>query len=158
MFFSKIYRSWKEIQERKYEQILENVDLRNKKILDIGSGNFYLEKFLSKKGIEADVTSLDIETTDSEFPFVLADGNRIPFKDSTFDIVVSIDTMHLIKSNDFRRVLKSNGFAMLSIFFNRENYDEKKNMLKAKIKDFEIVKEFELEGKENEYFVLARKK
>ena len=61
MFFSKVYKSWKGIQEKKYEKIISKVDLQNKKILDIGSGDFYLEKFLAKKGIKADITALDIE-------------------------------------------------------------------------------------------------
>ena len=46
---------------------------------------------------------------------------------------------------------------MLSIFFNKQNYEEKKRLLKEKIKYFELIKEFETEGKENEYFVIAKK-
>ncbi len=157
MFFSKIYSSWEDIQEKKYEKIIGKVDLENKKILDIGSGNFYLEKFLMKKGIKADITAIDIEKKVDNVPFILADGNELPIKDSAFDFIISIDTMHLIKTNDFKRVLKDNGFILFSLFFNKQNYEEKKKMLKDKIKDFEIVDEFEIEGKENEYFVLARK-
>jgi ubiquinone/menaquinone biosynthesis C-methylase UbiE len=156
MFFSKIYKSWEDIQERKYKQIVSKVDIKNKKILDIGSGDFYLEKFLAKKGIEADITALDIEKH-AGVPFIIADGNELPIKDSAFDMIISIDTMHLIKTNDFKRVLKENGLVLFSIFFNKQNYEEKKSMLKEKLKDFEIVDEFEIKDKENEYFIIARK-
>ena len=132
MFFSKIYKNWKGIQERKYEEIVSNIDLSNKKILDIGSGNFYLERFLSKKGIKADITAIDIENQiNTATPFIIADGNELPIKDSVFDMVISIDTMHLIQSNDFKRVLKENGLVLFSIFFNKQNHEEKKSMLKV---------------------------
>ena len=129
MFFSKIYRSWKDVQERKYEKIIDRVELKNKKILDIGSGDFYLERFLTKKGIKADITALDIEKH-AGIKFVRADGNELPIKNAAFDMIISIDTMHLIESSDFKRVLKENGLVLFSIFFNRQNYEEKKNLLK----------------------------
>jgi len=163
MFFSKIYKSWRNIQKEKYEKIFDSIkfELENKRILDIGSGSCYLEEFLSNKGIR-NIIALDIdrgmiEQRDIDIPLILADGNSLPFKDYVFDLIISIDSIHLIKKNDFSGILKKNGFVLFSIFFNKENYEEKKNLLKEKLKSFEIINEFEIKGRENEYFVLAKK-
>jgi len=164
MFSSKIYKSWKNIQKDKYENIFDSIkfELRNKRILDIGSGSCYLEEFLSNRDIRniiaLDINKEMIRQSNIDTPIIVADGNELPFKNSVFDLVISIDSIHLIEKNDFKRVLRKNGFVLLSTFFNKENYEEKKNLLKEKIKSFEITKEFAIEGKENEYFVLAQKK
>jgi ubiquinone/menaquinone biosynthesis C-methylase UbiE len=88
---------------------------------------------------------------------IIADGSALPFPDNSFDAVICLDTIHLIKSNDFKRVLKPAGFALLSIFFNKQNLEERKAMLKSKLSDFKILKELIIEEKESEYVVLARK-
>ena len=111
-----------ENNNQRFSKIIENIELKGK-ILDIGSGCFYLEKFLLKKGIKADIIAIDVDkkVKNNEIPFLIADGNELPFKDSIFDFIISIDTMHLIKSNDFYRVLRKNGSVLFSIFFNKEN-------------------------------------
>ena len=154
MFSSQVYSSWKELQEEKYKAILENFpQLFLGNILDIGSGSGYLEKFLADHDITAKIVCVDIE----KMAGIIADGGKLPFKDNAFDAVISIDAMHLVKGKDFARVLKKCGFALLALFFNSENYEERKELLKAKLHGFEIIKEFEICGKENEYIIFARK-
>ena len=154
MFSTKIYSSWRETQRNKYTKIFDRVgtDFFSGLVLDIGAGLGYLQQFLKEKGFEADIITLDIE----EPAQIIADGGKLPFRDNSFDAVISIDAMHLIKGSDFKRVLKNGGLALLALFFNI-NYVERKNLLKEKLMGFEILAEFELHGRENEYIMLARK-
>ena len=94
----------------------------------------------------------------SIFPRVLADGSNLPFKINCFDSIISIDAMHLVHGSDFQRVLKPGGFALMSIFFNEQNYEERKGMLLQKLGGMEIAGEFEIQGKEKEYVVVAVKR
>lgn len=153
MFSSQVYSSWKEVQEEKYSAILALPDIFAGRILDIGSGSGYLEKFLAEKGIKADIVCIDIEKAAG----VRADGAALPFKEDSFDTIISIDAMHLIKGGDFVRVLKNGGFALLALFFNDGNYEERVNLLRGKLHGLEIIAEFELRGRENEYVIVARK-
>ena len=154
MFFSRIYGSWRNAQRDKYAWILDKVGegIFSGKILDIGAGPGYLGAFLAERKIPADVVALDIEKPAD----VIADGGKMPFKDDVFDTVVSVDAMHLIEGIDFR-VLKKGGFALLAIFFNSANYEERKALLKNKLGGFQVISEFELRGRENEYVILGRK-
>jgi SAM-dependent methyltransferase len=162
MFFSSIYNGWEGIQREKYENIfgvLGNDFLSKmlmKRTLDIGCGSF-LRKFLDERGIKPNLYGVDIELQRAE-RFVLADGNELPFKRERFDFIISIDSMHLIAGDDFRRVLKKRGFVLFSIFFNSENFYQRRGMLLSKLRGFELLAEFELHGKENDLVVLARKR
>ena len=169
MFFNKIYNSWKSIQFEKYEEIFQilgkdffqktdaprYVFSSTKKILDIGCGNCDFEFFLKNKKIKYKIISLDKE--ENKNLSVKGSGDTLPFKKSSFDLIISIDTMHLIRKNDFKRVLKENGIILFSIFFNKINFFEKKKILKEKLNDFKILSEFVISKKENEYVVVAKK-
>lgn len=164
MFFQKIYGSWRHIQKRKYQEILDTIgrDFFRGKILDIGCGSCYFEEFLKDSRIDAFVIGLDasseaINERKADIPVVLGDGNFLPFEEHSFDIAVSFDSMHKINTNDFRRVLRNEGYVIFSIFFNPSNKEERKEMLKQKLAGFDIVREFGVEGKENEYVVVAKK-
>jgi len=158
-----VYGSWKETQLKKYEKILAILpDLVNKKILDIGFGSGYFEEFLKSKGIKANIIGLDpskemLNQRKISLPVIIADGNELPFPDNCFDMIICLDTIHLIKSNDFSRILKPYGLALLSIFFNKQSYEEKRNSLIEKLRDFEILRELRIEEKENELVILAKK-
>ena len=158
MFFDKIYGSWEDLQKNKYEKIMQILpDLAGKKILDIGIGSGYFEAFLRTKSIDADIVGIDV-AKDLPEDSIQADGNELPFADNSFDIVICLDTMHFISKDDFKRVLSSGGYVLLSIFFNKQDLDEKRGMLKGKLNGFEILKELIIEAKESEYVVLARQR
>lgn len=158
MFFDKIYKSWKEIQFKKYEKMLQMLpDLENKKILDLGIGSGYFEEFLKSKGIVADIIGIDPGKEKVMEKKIIADGSALPFTNNSFDAVICLDTIHLIKNDDYVRILKPSGLALFSIFFNKQNLEERKAMLKSKLIDFKIIKELIIEEKESEYVVLARK-
>jgi len=158
MFFDKIYRSWKAIQFKKYEKIIKILpSLKNKKILDIGIGPGYFEAFLKSKGITADIIGIDPSKEKLMEKKIIADGSALPFTNNSFDAVICLDTIHLIKNDDFKRILKPSGLALFSIFFNKQNLEERKTMIKSKLKKFTILKELIINEKESEYVVLARK-
>ncbi|MFH0832907.1 MAG: class I SAM-dependent methyltransferase [Candidatus Aenigmatarchaeota archaeon] len=149
MFFPKVYKSWNNIQKKKYSEIFKKIVLSGL-VLDLGCGPSRLEKFISGKMIRLDVDK-------ACKPDIIASGDELPFKNDSFDAVISIDTMHLVKGSDFKRVLKPRGLALFSLFFNKQNYDDRKAMLIKKLESFDIANEFTIEGKENEYVVLAKK-
>lgn len=127
-------------------------------ILDIGCGFGYLEKVHKGNYIGIDTSLEMLGKPVAIFPRVLGDGNEMPFKDCSFDAIICIDAIHLLDKQDFTRVLKQGGLALFSIFFNKQNFHEKKEMVLSKLTGLEIVKEFEVHGKENEFFVLAAKR
>ena len=166
MFFSKIYESWEGIQEEKYKRILLgfDTDLLAKafsgKVLDLGSGSGFFEKFLQKEGFNLSKwVCLDPDLDmlrESGFQNMLGDGNRLPFKKKSFDCIVCLDSIHLIRE-DFFWVLKPGGFALVSLFFNPGNLNNRRKFLKERMKNLETVKEFLAKGRESEIFILARK-
>ncbi len=154
MFTPDIYGSWKPAQEEKYKAIVARFPgFFSGLVLDIGGGPGYLEEFLQRIGTKAEIICTDIRKPSG----VIADGNKLPFKDGSFDSVISIDAMHLIKEKDFARVVKPGGLVLFGLFFNKQNYEERVRALKDKLDGFAVVGEFELHGKESECFVLAKK-
>ncbi len=88
-----------------------NFDLKDShKILDLGSGDKFLEKEFSKRNII--YNALDIE--DLNF-----DKDKFNFDDSTFDLVVSLAVLEHLNNpylflNEIKRVLKSKSYIFLS--------------------------------------------
>lgn len=168
MFSPKIYESWKDIQRQKYDSILNILGkdflkglFSGKRVLDLGIGFGYFEDFLEENKIKARIIGLDRDQEAAQkckVPLIIGNANRLPFKSEAFDILLSIDSFHSIKSGDFSRVVKKKGFALITMFFNDYTYEKTLQDLEDKLVGFEIVCAFELRGKENEYVVLARKK
>jgi ubiquinone/menaquinone biosynthesis C-methylase UbiE len=123
-----------------YEKILgiSKESLEGKMILDLGSGEMEkLSKDIKKEGIEAEVISLNpdysidpflrknTEKEDSQKMSLAAIGQNLPFKDSTFDLILAMESVSRYSSpsknledakfwaNEIVRVLKNNGEARL---------------------------------------------
>ena len=96
-------------------------DLKNCKILDIGTGSGIIAHEISK--ISKKVYSVDIRDErilKGSFIFKKIKDERLPFKEHEFDIVISNHVMAHVKNQELhlkeiKRVLKSNGFAYLSM-------------------------------------------
>lgn len=169
MFTSQVYTSWEDIQWEKYEQIMNTLGrnffaaMTAKRMLDIGSGSSYFERFLVSKEIDVkNIVSLDVrrdymKRVEKE-QLVVGDGNALPFKNERFDVVLSIDTMHLVKGDDFKRVLKPGGLIFFAVFFTEGVCEERKNLMKNMLAGTDILFEFEVHGREKEYVIIARKK
>ena len=162
-FSSGIYGSWQRLQKEKFVQIKKHLGplsdeiFGNKIILDVGCGFGYLEDEFKEKfiGVDKDITML--KNSVAIFPKVLANAKDLPFLDGSFDVVISIDTMHTVEGLDFQRILKEGGICLLSIFFNDENYSQRRGMLMEKVSGMKVLHEFELLGREKEYVIIAKK-
>lgn len=164
-FFSKIYDSWKEIQNEKYRKVLdiirrEKINLSEGIVLDIGCGPFFLEQFLEQEGIANDnFICIDVE---QQVPkgkrFVLASGEMIPIKSGRVSLIFCLDSIHLIEDvSDFGRVLKPGGLLILSMFCNSQNGIDVADKCVKKLNGFKILKKIIMHGKEDEIIMLCRK-
>lgn len=167
MFFPKVYESWKDVQREKYDSILNILGkefvkslFAGRRVLDLGIGFGYFEDFLHESNIKANIIGIDRDSEaikNCKVPLVLGNANRLPFRSGAFDIILSLDSFHSIKSGDFARVLKKKSLALVTMFFNDYNYEQICAGVKEKLAGFDIICAFEIRGKENEYVVLARK-
>jgi len=89
------------------------------KILEIGGGTGVQALELSRRGYT--VTSLDIKASnyaaERVFPIIEYDGKRLPFTDSTFDIVLSSNVLEHVLDREalyqeFERVLSPGGYGI----------------------------------------------
>lgn len=100
--------------------------VEDKDVLDVACGTGYGLPFLRKKanrvvGVDVSVEALleAKNACDGKTNVLLADALRLPFRDETFDVVTSFETIeHLHKRREFlleiKRVLKINGLLVLS--------------------------------------------
>ncbi len=93
------------IQEKITERALELLDIGHKspRILDLGCGPGFSSLYLKLKGYN--VVSLDLNSSFlyyyylSDINPILADMTVLPFKNSSFDAVISISTLQWISKN-----------------------------------------------------------
>lgn len=110
-----VFRLWKKYQTR------DNNKTQN--ILDFGCGTGILQEQFEKT---FGVTGYGIDTSDEAIGYCrkrglsrvrVFDGERIPFKTGSFDLVTAIDVLEHIKNDslalaEIKRVLKKNGLAI----------------------------------------------
>lgn len=151
-FTEKIYASWmRETQQKKYEGIfmdfivpsMQKLKLSRAKMLDVGVGDGWFEAFLAEKGIVPRLAvGVDSAMRTPASLFVLSDGNALPFKDGAFDVVVSFDTIHLIKNvHELVRVVKKRGFLLVSDFCNPETMEGKRSRMLKSFEGLKLLKE-----------------
>lgn len=107
-------------------KFIEKTELldEKKEILEVGSGLGNMMKILTKKGHK--VKGIDIDknkvkeakSIHGNIPIKKASGEKIPFENEKFDIVMSFDVFEHIQSSDkhlreVRRVLKDGGHYLL---------------------------------------------
>ena len=111
----------------------------NSKILDIGSGKgFMMYEFVKKipniyiRGLEiSEYAILNSKEEVKNFQ-ILGNAKKLPFEDKSFDLAISIVTLHNLKKNDCALALKEisrvskNSFITLDAYSNNE---EKKQMM-----------------------------
>lgn len=110
---------------------------KNHKILDLGAGTGAVAKYILKRNSEKEIIALDIcqnmldRIKDLRITTICADAEEIPFKDRSFDVVISRQCLHYIKDldkvlNEVNRVLKPGGIFILAqiVPYNQETADD----------------------------------
>ncbi len=133
-------------------KLLGNV--KDKKILDLGCGPGFYAKYLVMKGAKVkgiDISEKEIEIAKKEVPtveFLVGDIEKLPYKNSEFDIVLAALVLGHLKSWDkalkeVKRVLKVNGFF---VFSNYNPVTEKTKKIKWFFREFRVIKDYFKEG------------
>lgn len=103
-------------QWQRYASVIEEIkklDKRHLSILDVGGGGDIIRSFLAAK--ENDVHILDTHAKclrrvkDRWIKVILGDGCALPFKDDSFDVVISLDSLEHVPDStklDYCRELK----------------------------------------------------
>lgn len=139
-----------------YGLLFDKIRFKNKKILDIGSGNSRLPAYLAHKG--AEVTMLDMESPLEEtvnrraknLKFVLGDMTHLKFKKNSFDIVLCISALEHVD-------MKTKGF-----YGEKQYFDRAIEAIRGMIKvlkpggDFYLTTEFYLPQQTSDRWVYSR--
>jgi len=76
-----------------FESLLHGQDVT--KILDVGAGDGWIANQISKRLPKTQVTAIDVQIREHTWrPVKKYDGDRIPFEDSSFDLVYASDVLH----------------------------------------------------------------
>lgn len=82
-------------------QIAETIKSKPQSVLEIGIGNGTVSDYLKKLGIK--VTTCDFDKNLK--PDVVADVRKLPFRKSSFDLVLCAEVLEHIPFNDFKKGL-----------------------------------------------------
>ena len=133
----------KEEQLNKLLVIKNNVKINKKiKILDIGCGTGISSDFgCFVVGIDPSIGLLKQNNNDKK---LLSAAEMLPFKDSSFDYVVSITSMHNFKNikksiNEIKRVGKEN--FVFSVLKNPRKFDFIKNLIEKNFRVGNVIEE-----------------
>jgi SAM-dependent methyltransferase len=107
-----------------YEHVVEPVDLTGRDVLEVGSGRGGGASFIQRYKKPAHMTGVDLSKNAVDFcrtrhgaegpDFKVGDAENLPFKDSSFDAVLNVESSHCYPSfekflSEVRRVLRPGG-------------------------------------------------
>lgn len=116
--------------ERK-QQIYKFKEYNGKKVLDVGCGNGWVCEQYAKNGAACygiDLTEKAIQLSRKRFnlssmkaSFKVADSQKLPFKNESFDLVTSMGVLHHVPDtsraiSEIKRVLKPGGRVLLMVY------------------------------------------
>lgn len=79
------------------KKLLHNSSLKNVKILDVGGGDGIFKRLFGRK---LNISILDVNIHTKSYRTVIGTGCCMPFKDNSFDVVLSIATFQYIPKKD----------------------------------------------------------
>ena len=94
------------------------IEFSGRSVLDVGCGRGFLEPIVKTCG--GAYTGVDFVPSRAGFRLALADAQRLPFPDASFDILLCIDAYEHLPdgaavAREFRRVLRPSGTVFLSV-------------------------------------------
>lgn len=111
----------------RYYFVVNQIDLKDKVVLDIASGEGYGSNILAtyaQNVIGVDISDEAIEHAKTKYKkdnlkFIQGDAIKIPLEDNSIDVVVSFETIehhdkHVEMINEIKRVLKKDGILIIS--------------------------------------------
>ena len=152
---SLIYDTWmKETQFKKYGGILDML-IKNEvplegKVLDVGIGTGLFEDFLKGKGVSLDLIGVDTdrkmieEAKKKGYLVILANAEKLPFEDSSFDLVVSIDAINSVSDKEavireIYRVMKPGSYGVITHFCNNYTRNQVWKKMETLTRQFKVI-------------------
>lgn len=133
--YDKEIRTWSLYTSRSIVSAVKRWGISSGKVLDIGTGTGWLAIGFAQGLPGVHVVGLDLSDAvlelarenarerglSSRVSFEKGDAQDMPFEDDTFDLVISGNTLHLLKNpvrmfDEIQRVLKPNGRFLISDF------------------------------------------
>ncbi len=119
-----------------YDQLVSGIDLKDKHILEVGSGRGGGLAFLNHRYKPAKATGLDLDKSAIKFcnknhaneslEFFQGNAEKLPFEDNSVDVVINVESSHRYENirtflAEVKRVLRPGGSFLISDF--RYDYD-----------------------------------
>lgn len=90
---------YKDEQLKKLRIILDNLEIKKRDfLLDVGCGTAFYFDFINCKKIGVDPSSELLKLSKHKNKIIKAEAENLPFKDKTFDVVISITAIHNFKN------------------------------------------------------------
>lgn len=111
--------------------LLKREKLLNSKILEVGSGSYGITPYLKRE-----VTGVDTDFPEPEYPLlkqVKSSGEKLPFKDNQFEVLILSDVLEHIPANKRKSVLEeavrvASKFIIISGPFGKDSFSQDKKL------------------------------
>ena len=141
----------KEEQLKKLDKIQEyletnKISLKNKKILDVGSGTgISTDYFEGVVGLEPEIEMIK----QGSYNAIQGNAENLPFKDHSFDVILSVTAIHNVKYfekaiSEMKRVLKPKYLLIITLLRKSNKFEEVKQLIEEEFNVIEIQEEKEI--------------
>ena len=129
-----------------YDHVAGAVDLRDLKVLEVGSGRGggadYIKRYLNPESmIGLDISENAVSFCKQKYSveglsFETGDAESLPFPDSSFDVVINVESSHCYGSMDgfldqVNRVLRDGGYFLMADFRRKEALEDFRRSLEC---------------------------